>query len=137
MANFSVLTDKVLALAVERATRPVDIKAVLASADKAGAVVAAGAAVATGAALATRVASGRSVEPEVSLRRFVESTQRMVRILERPPDRERSDPGSVLIDLLGFADAVTASQPARPFEPLEYPVLAHLTGPRLGGAGVD
>ncbi len=128
LANFSVLTDKVLALALDRATRPVDIAAVLASADKAGA------AVATRPEVGTRWTAGRPVEPDGSLRHFVESAQRMVQVLDRPPDRERSDPGSVLIDLLGFADAVTASQPARPFEPLEFPVLAHLASPRPGGA---
>lgn len=41
--------------------------------------------------------------------------------MSKPPD-----PGSVLIDLLGFADAVAAGQPPRRFQPLEFPALAKL-----------
>lgn len=40
------------------------------------------------------------------------------------------DPGAALIDLLGFADAVTGSQPPRPFEPLAFPALARLVEDR-------
>jgi hypothetical protein len=40
-----------------------------------------------------------------------------------------------LIDLLGFADAVTASQPPRPSEPLTFPALAGLVGDRRATAG--
>jgi len=39
---------------------------------------------------------------------------------------ERIDPGEALIDLLGFADAVTASQPSKPPERLSFPPLSRL-----------
>jgi hypothetical protein len=58
----------------------------------------------------------------------------MARTLERPPTTGSTDPGAVLIDLLGFADAVTASRPARPFAPLEFPVLARLVEDRRASA---
>jgi hypothetical protein len=125
LANFSVLTDQVLALAVDRATRPVDVAAVLASADKAGAAVET-----KSIGVPSRVSAVRLEDTERSRRRFVESSQRMVQTLERPPPAGgRSEPGSVLIDLLGFADAIVASQPPRRFEPLAFPILARLTKP--------
>jgi len=124
LANFAVLTDKVLALSAKRATRPFDIPAVLASAGKVGARV-----VAKRAGVPNRVSADRLEDPERSRRRFVKASQRMVQTLERPPEGERADPGSVLIDLLGFADAIVNSQPPRPFEPLAFPVLARLTNP--------
>jgi hypothetical protein len=127
LANFSLLTDKVLAVAAERSTRPFDVQAVLASAGKVGAPT-----------VASRIDGhnrtvGGSEEASTSLRRFVESSQRMAKVLERPPAAQRSDPGSVLIDLLDFADAVVRSQPPRPFEPLAFPVLARLSEPPPGG----
>ena len=54
----------------------------------------------------------------------------MALTLQRPPATGSMDPGEALIDLLGFADAVARSQPARPFEPLEFPVLARLVEDR-------
>ena len=50
----------------------------------------------------------------------------MARTLQRPSAGGAADPGAALIDLLGFADAVTRSQPPRPFAPLEFPVLSRL-----------
>jgi hypothetical protein len=47
-----------------------------------------------------------------------------------------TDPGAALIDLLGFADTVTRGQPARPFEPLTFPVLRKLVDDRHGAAGM-
>jgi hypothetical protein len=124
LANFSVLTDKVLAVSAKRATRPFDIPAVLASAGKVGAPV-----VAKSTWVPNRVSADRLEDTERSRRRFVESSQRMVQTLERRPEGERSEPGSVLVDLLGFADAIVESQPPRRFEPLVFPILARLPKP--------
>ncbi len=74
-------------------------------------------------------AGGR--ERERSRRRFVEASRRMARTLERPPPAAKlADPGTALIDLLGFVDAVVPSRPVRPFAPLEFPVLARLVEDR-------
>jgi hypothetical protein len=54
----------------------------------------------------------------------------MARALQRPPALRPVDPGAALIDLLGFADAVTRSQPPRPRGPLEFPVLSRLVESR-------
>lgn len=116
LAGFDVLSDVVLAKAARRAQRPFDIGAVLASARRAGAAVTAGA----------------SGEAEDSRVRFVQASRRMARSLERPPTRRPLDPGVALIDLLGFADAVTRSQPPRPPTPLEFPVLSRLLASRRG-----
>jgi len=48
------------------------------------------------------------------------------------PVGPRTDAGVALLELLGFADAVTASQPPRPFEPLEFPALARLARAQAG-----
>jgi hypothetical protein len=69
-------------------------------------------------------------EADDSSRRFVEASRRMARSLERPPARRPADPGAALIDLLGFADAVTRNQPSRPAAPLEFPVLSRLVEDR-------
>lgn len=42
------------------------------------------------------------------------------------PSRARVDAGTALMELLGFADMVAASQPSRPFQPLAFPALAGL-----------
>jgi hypothetical protein len=118
LAGFDVLTDEVLAKAARRARRPFDVEAVLASARRAGASVVG--------------AGGR--EGERSRRRFVEASRRMARTLEGPLATGSTDPGAALIDLLGFADAVTRSRPARPFAPLEFPVLARLVEDRRASA---
>jgi hypothetical protein len=116
LAGFDVLTDEVLAKAARRAQRPFDTGAVLASGRRAGAPATVGA--------------GRKLD--ASPRRFVEASRRMARALQRPPASKAVDPGAALIDLLGFADAVASNQPARPFEPLEFPVLKRRVGDRRG-----
>ena len=68
--------------------------------------------------------------------RFVESSRRIALTLERAPESGRVDPGAALIDLLGFADAVTRGRPARPFEPLAFPVLRDLVEHRHGTGGM-
>jgi hypothetical protein len=118
LAGFAVLTDAVLAKAAQRALRPFDMGQVLASARRAGAPLAAIA----GAVRATD-------DPTT---RFAEASRRMAQTLRRPPARMPADPGAALIELLGFADAVTANQPARPFEPLAAPVLLRLVEDRRG-----
>lgn len=120
LAGFNVLTDEVLAKAAGRATRPFDADAVIASGRRAGARV-------------TAAGGGRGTRD--SSRRFVEASRRMSLSLQRPPSSRPADPGAALIDLLGFADAVTASQPARPFEPLAFPVMSRLVEDRLAAAG--
>jgi hypothetical protein len=50
----------------------------------------------------------------------------MALALGKPSTGGRSDAGAALIELLGFADMVTAGQPPRPFEPLAFPALARL-----------
>ena len=71
-----------------------------------------------------------------SANRFVESSRRMALTLKQAPATEHSNPGAALIDLLGFADTVTRGQPARPFEPLTFPVLRKLVDDRRGAAGI-
>jgi hypothetical protein len=119
LAGFDVLTDEVLAKAARRAQRPFDLEAVLASGRRAGAPSTVG---------ATRR------ESESSRSRFVEASRRMALALQRPPATRSLDPGAALIDLLGFAETVARSQPARPFEPLEFPALARLVQDRRAPA---
>jgi hypothetical protein len=116
LAGFDVLSDAVLAKAARRAQRPFDAKAVLASGRRAGAP--------------TLVGAGG--EGEDSRVRFVEASRRMARALGRPPVRRPVDPGAALIDLLGFADAVTRNQPPRLPARLEFPVLSRLVENRRG-----
>jgi hypothetical protein len=118
LAGFDVLSDEVLAKASRRAQRPFDVGAVLASGRRAG--------------VPATVGAGR--EAGDSPRRFVEASRRMARTLQRPPALRPADPGAALIDLLGFVDAVTPSQPPRPFAPLEFPVLWRLVEGRCGSA---
>lgn len=120
LAGFHVLTDEVLAKAARRAQRPFNVEAVLTSGRRAGAPVAA--------------MTGARRETRDSNRRFVEASRRMALTLQRPPTVRPADPGAVLIDLLGFADAVTRNQPARPFEPLAFPVLSRLVEDRRASA---
>jgi hypothetical protein len=117
LAGFDVLTDEVLAKAARRAERPFDMGAVLASARRAGAPVTA----------------ARRDTPDLP-NRFVEASRRMALALQRPPVLRPADPGTALIDLLGFADAVALNQPVRPFEPLAFPVLSRLVADRRGSA---
>jgi hypothetical protein len=110
LAGFDVLSAAVLGKAARRAQRPFDAEAVLASGRRAGAPTTAGA----------------EGQPDDSRERFVEASRRMARELRRPPALRPVDPGATLIDLLGFADAVTRKQPPRPPAQLEFPVLSRL-----------
>jgi hypothetical protein len=56
--------------------------------------------------------------------------------LGAPAIGTRADAGAALLELLGFADTVVASQPPRPFEPLAFPVVAELAACRHAGAAV-
>jgi hypothetical protein len=120
LAGFDVLTDDVLAKAARRAQRPFDVEAVLASGRRAGTPT------------AVRAAGRKTAD---SAARFVEASRRMARTLQRPPVGGLTDPGTALIDLMGFAEAVTRNQPPRPFAPLEFPVLSRLAEGRRGSAG--
>ena len=117
LAGFDVLTDAVLVKAARRAQRRFDVAAVLASARRAGAPATVGAGADDG-----------------SRGRFVDASRRMARALQRPPVIRPIDPGAALIDLLGFVDAVTRSQPPRPATPLEFPVLSRLIEARGGSS---
>jgi hypothetical protein len=119
LAGFGVLTDEILAAASGRAQRPFDAEAVIGSGRRAGALV----------RVATSGAAGGAHD------RFLASSKSMARTLGRPQAHAaRGDAGVALIELLSFADMVRASQPSRPFEPLAFPALSHLTAPR-GVAG--
>jgi hypothetical protein len=109
LANFAVLTDEVLQTAAGRASRGFDREAVKAAARRLGAPIG--------------TADDR-------YRRFVESSRAFGRALERPPAGFRRDAGASLIELLGFVDAVSRTQAARPTEPLEFPNLARLASSR-------
>ena len=125
LANFELLTDKVLDTARLRATRPFDLDAVRASAEKAGR-----------AAAARRPGQGRSggvATPRRRLmRQFAESSRRMAAALEsRPPAAGPApDPGDALIDLLDLVAQVSAFQAPRRPEPLRFPPLARLRAAR-------
>lgn len=58
----------------------------------------------------------------------------MARAPGEPPTGARVDPGAALLELLGFADMVVASQASRPSEPLAFPVLSELAKRRAGAA---
>lgn len=138
LAGFDVLTDEVLRKAAAKAERPFDARAVLASSRRAGAPMATIGAT-TGSVGASKAASSQSGTGAGSQRggsasRFVESSRRMALALRRTAAAGRTDPGTALIDLLGFADAVTRGQPARPFEPLTFPVLRQLAEHHRGAA---
>lgn len=108
LANFTRLTDEVLARAAARATRPFDPEAVRASAARAARPI------------------ERHRQPE--MRAFVESARKMAATLEtRPPAAGSApDPGDALIDLLDLVAQVSAFGPPRPVEPLRFPPLAKL-----------
>jgi hypothetical protein len=114
LANFSLLTDEVLARAAGRATRPFDAGAVLGAAQRAGAPT------------PTAIGPGRS------RRTFVASSRRMARSLGTRPPAGRPDPGDALIDLLGFVAQITPFRPARAPDPLRFPPLARLRAERSG-----
>jgi hypothetical protein len=129
LAGFDVLTETVLAMAAERAQRPFDAGAVVKSARRAGAPVEIGvpAELPAGAVAAPAMAAGSSAGDSG---RFVQASRRMARSLRAEPSRRQTDPGDALIDLLGFADEVARSQPARRREALRFPVLARLLAAR-------
>ena len=136
LASFGVLTDEILATAAAKAERTFDVQAVLASGRRAGAPVTAtiGAEGSAGATDEDSAQSTTDAESETggATNGFVESSRRMARTLgQAPTARQRqAEPGTALIDLLGFADAVTRGQPTRPFEPLAFPVLRTLVDGR-------
>ena len=121
LANFEQLTDKVLDTARLRATRPFDIDAVRASAEKASA-----------SAAARRPVRGNlggpATQRRLEMRRFAASARRMAAALEsRPPSAGSArDPGDALIDLLDLVAQVSAYRAPRRPEPLRFPPLAHL-----------
>jgi hypothetical protein len=140
LVGFGVLTDEILATAAAKAERPFDVHAVLVSGRRAGAPVMAtiGAVGLAGAGEADGAQSGTGTERETggSANRFVESSRRMALTLGQAPTVRQTDPGRALIDLLGFADAVTRGQPTRPFEPLTFPVLRTLVHDHRGATGM-
>lgn len=120
LVGFDVLTEEILTAAARRAQRPFDREAVIGSGRRAGARVQ----IATSGARRARD-------------RFLAGSKRMASALGQPPSlRTRADPGAALLELLGFADAVAAGQPPRPFVPLAYPALVHVVkhGPALTAA---
>jgi len=116
LANFTRLTDEVLAKASRRASRPFDAEAVRASAARAAAP------------------TQRHRRPE--MQQFVESSRRMAAALETRPPRSGStrDPGDALIDLLDLVAQVSAFRPPRTPEPLRFPPLARLRAARAAAA---
>jgi hypothetical protein len=121
LANFEQLTDKVLDTARLRASRPFDLDAVRASAEKASTTAAARR---PGRGHLGGVATPRRPE----MRRFAESSRRMAATLESRPASAGStrDPGDALIDLLGVVAQVSAFRAPRRPEPLRFPHLARL-----------
>jgi hypothetical protein len=110
LVGFNVLSEDILAAATRRAQRSFDAEAVIRSARRAGARV-------------QVVTSGASRARD----RFLAGSRTMASTLgQPPPGNARADPGTALLELLGFADMVTAGQPPRPFEPLAFPALARL-----------
>ncbi len=109
LASFRVLSVGVLSHAASRAGRPLDVQSVLASARRAGAPV---------------EESGGQRTVEQARAAFVAASRGMAALTAKPArDRVSIDAGAALMELLGFADAVARSQPARPAAPLEFPAL--------------
>lgn len=134
LAGFRVLTDEVLAAARRRATRMFDLDVVLDSAKRAGAPVRAGGHADRSYSLLRSGfhmrEGGAMAQTQPAARQFVDTSRRMALAFGQPPAVKPEDPGAVLIDLLGFADAVGASQPPRRFEPLAFPALGRLVEQR-------
>jgi hypothetical protein len=122
LANFALLTEDVLAAAKARADRPFDPIAVLAAADRAGVPIT------PGARRASAPAKGRGSKAASG---FVESSRRMAKSTKSRSGGKRTDPGQVLMELLGFVDQVTPFRDA-PAEPLLFPPLARLAAARRG-----
>jgi hypothetical protein len=128
LANFAVLTEAVIEQARRRAWRRFDPAAVRAAALRAGVPVA-------GTEGAEGGAGRRPARPGGGpdrYRSFVAASRRLARDWDAPAGRERNDPGSDLVALLGFADEVARHQPPREPEPLRFPPLATLAGSRSG-----
>jgi hypothetical protein len=131
LAGFKILTDALLARAEQRATRPFDAAAVIDSAKRAGARVDIGLPTDPALTAAAVASPGQPVQRGGALSDaggFVAASRRMALSLQSATQRTRTEPGEALIELLGFADAVTAGQPPRPRERLSFPVLAGLAG---------
>jgi hypothetical protein len=120
LASFSLLTDDVLSAAAGRAQRPFDVERVRISSARCGARTE----TSPPGDSAGAVGQGRD-----RYRGFVESSRRMAASLA-PAAVRRRDPGEALIDLLGFTEQVTRSQPARRYEPLQFPPLAEIVEER-------
>jgi hypothetical protein len=130
LAGFYALTDDALAAAARRARRPFDVGSVIASARRAGAPVGIHGP-ASGRSATVAATAGAEGAAGDSSGRFVEASRRMASSMRASPDEPRpADPGAVLIDLLGFADAVRRSQPARPYRSLGFPALSRLVRER-------
>jgi hypothetical protein len=119
LAGFGALTDEILTAAARRAQRPFNVEAVIHSARRAQAPVHAG-----------------SAGASRSNNRFVAASKRMAVTLGTPAVGARADAGAALLELLGFADTIVASQPPRPFKPLGFPILADLAARRHAGTAV-
>jgi hypothetical protein len=118
LTGFRVLTEQALDAAGKRAQRPFDREAVILSGRRAGARV--------------QVPSSGAARAR---ERFLSGSRTMAGALTRPaPIGRRADPGATLLELLGFADTIRASQPPRPPEPLAFPPLAQLAGHRREAA---
>jgi len=125
LANFEQLTNKVIATAQQRASRPFDPDAVRASARKAVKTA--------DARRAAQVASGvAATSPPAQMRRFVESSRRMAASLESrpPPAGSALDPGDALIDLLYLTAQIPVFKGPRRPEPRQFPSLALLRAQR-------
>lgn len=116
LASFRVLDEAVLRAATRRATRPFARQSVLDSAERAGAPFELD--------LATESKRGQREAA------FVAASRRMAAIASAPGAEQhlKADPGEALIQLLGFADMVAASQRRPPREPLGFPPISRLAG---------
>lgn len=120
LANFAVLDEQILAVAGARSLRPFNAAAVLAAARRVSAPV-------VETASTMRPARAEVSDADEAQRRFVASSRRMAREIERVWG-PLSDPGTALIELFDFAEAVRRSQPPRPAEELDFPPLNSLAG---------
>jgi hypothetical protein len=121
LANFEQLTDKVLATARQRASRPFDPDAVRVSAFKAGKK-------ANARRAARKPLGGVAAPVRPEMRRFAESSRRMAASLDSWPQQpvSKRDPGDALIDLLDLTAQIQAFKARRRPEPLLFPPLARL-----------
>ncbi|HEX3693249.1 MAG TPA: hypothetical protein VHU13_07885 [Solirubrobacteraceae bacterium] len=121
LAGFRVLSDQTLAAAAQRAQRPFDRDAVIRSGRRAGARI-----------QVPQTGADRARE------RFLAGSRRMATALARPaPSGGNTDPGIALLELLGFADTIRASQPPRPYEPLAFPPLMRVAERRATAAAAQ